>query len=108
MLESGTGGRPLKTQISTSGCSGRRYSPAFRIGIFVASGAFSCCAARSTTAEFVTIMRFDSLDAVREFAGEDYEVAVVPEKARAVLSCFDGLSQHCEVRVERSEEGKQS
>jgi heme-degrading monooxygenase HmoA len=27
--------------------------------------------------EFVTIMWFDSLEAVRTFAGEDYEVAVV-------------------------------
>jgi len=34
--------------------------------------------------EFVTVMWFDSLDAVRVFAGEDYEVAVVPPKARAV------------------------
>src|SRR5690349_25132795 len=49
--------------------------------------------------EFVTIMLFDSLEAVREFAGEDYEVAVVPEKARAVLSHFDQRSQHYEVRV---------
>jgi hypothetical protein len=49
--------------------------------------------------EFVTIMLFDSLDAVREFAGEDYESAVVPEKARAVLSHFDKRSQHYEVRV---------
>jgi heme-degrading monooxygenase HmoA len=49
--------------------------------------------------EFVTIMSFDSLDAVREFAGEDYEAAVVPEKARAVLSHFDQRSQHYEVRV---------
>jgi len=55
-------------------------------------------------AEFITIMRFDSLDAVREFAGEDYEVAVVPEKARAVLSRFDERSQHFEIRAER--EGK--
>jgi heme-degrading monooxygenase HmoA len=47
--------------------------------------------------EFVTIMEFDSLDAVREFAGEDYETAVVPEKARAVLSRFDARSQHYEV-----------
>ena len=47
--------------------------------------------------EFVTIMLFDSLDAVREFAGEDYEVAVVPEKARAVLSHFDARSLHYEV-----------
>jgi len=48
--------------------------------------------------EFVTIMEFDSLDAVREFAGQDYEVAVVPEKARAVLSHFDARSQHYEIR----------
>lgn len=52
--------------------------------------------------EFVTIMLFDSLDAVREFAGEDYEAAVVPEKARAVLSRFDQRSQHYEIRAERS------
>ncbi len=49
--------------------------------------------------EFVTIMVFDSLDAVREFAGDDYEIAVVPEKARAVLSHFDQRSQHYEIRV---------
>jgi heme-degrading monooxygenase HmoA len=55
--------------------------------------------------EFVTIMSFDSLDAVREFAGEDYEVAVVPEEARAVLSRFDSRSQHYEVRAERKENG---
>ena len=48
--------------------------------------------------EFITIMWFDSLDAVRAFAGEDYEVAVVPPKARAVLSRFDARSQHYEVR----------
>jgi heme-degrading monooxygenase HmoA len=51
--------------------------------------------------EFVTIMSFHSLGAVREFAGEDYEVAVVPEKARALLSHFDERSQHYEVRAER-------
>ncbi len=52
--------------------------------------------------EFTTIMRFDSLDAVREFAGENYEAAVVPENARAVLSHFDFRSQHYELREERS------
>jgi len=51
--------------------------------------------------EFVTIMRFESLTAVREFAGDDYEVAVVPPKARAVLAHFDDRSQHYELRVER-------
>ena len=42
------------------------------------------------------------MTAVRDFAGEDYEVAVVPDKARAVLAHFDGRSQHYEVRAERS------
>jgi antibiotic biosynthesis monooxygenase (ABM) superfamily enzyme len=54
--------------------------------------------------EFVTIMLFDSLDAVREFAGEDYEMAYVPTKARAVLSHFDERAQHYEVRAQRSSE----
>ena len=51
--------------------------------------------------EFVTIMRFESLDAVIEFAGDDYEVAVVPSAARAVLSHFDERAQHYEIRAER-------
>ena len=49
--------------------------------------------------EFVTVMWFDSLDAVRAFAGEGYEVAVVPPKARALLARFDARSQHYEVRA---------
>jgi hypothetical protein len=39
--------------------------------------------------EFVTIMRFDSLDAVKVFAGQSYETAVVPPQARSLLSRFD-------------------
>jgi len=49
--------------------------------------------------EFVTIMWFDSLDAVRAFAGEDYEVAVVPAKARQLLGRFDSRSAHYQVIV---------
>lgn len=48
--------------------------------------------------EFITIMWFDSLVAVRAFAGEDYEVAVVPPKARVLLSRFDARSQHYEIK----------
>ena len=50
--------------------------------------------------EFVTIMWFDSLEGARAFAGDDYEAAVVPPKARALLSRFDARSQHYEVKVE--------
>lgn len=49
--------------------------------------------------EFITIMWFDSIDAVRSFAGEDYETAVVPPKARALLSRFDERSQHYDVKA---------
>lgn len=51
--------------------------------------------------EFLTIMTFDSLDNVREFAGPDYELAYVPDSARAVLAHFDTRAQHYELRVER-------
>lgn len=50
--------------------------------------------------EFVTVMWFDSLEAVRVFAGEDHEASVVPPKARALLSRFDARSQHYEVKAE--------
>jgi len=48
--------------------------------------------------EFVTIMQFDSLEAVRQFAGKDFEKSVVPDKARKVLSRHDDRSQHYELR----------
>jgi antibiotic biosynthesis monooxygenase (ABM) superfamily enzyme len=50
--------------------------------------------------EFVTIMTFDDIEAVRQFAGQDYEAAVVPPKARALLAHFDQRSQHYELRAE--------
>jgi len=56
-----------------------------------------------TEVEFITVMWFDSIDSVRIFAGEDYEVAVVPPKARELLSHFDERSQHYEVRKRLSQ-----
>ena len=47
--------------------------------------------------EFMTIMWFDSLDAVKAFAGDNYEIAVVPPKARQLLSRFDSRSAHYRV-----------
>jgi heme-degrading monooxygenase HmoA len=43
---------------------------------------------------FVTLTRFESLESVRAFAGEDYETAYVPPRARAVLARFDERSAH--------------
>jgi heme-degrading monooxygenase HmoA len=44
--------------------------------------------------EFVTLTRFDSMEAVRAFAGEDYETAVILPEARKLLSRFDQRSVH--------------
>lgn len=49
--------------------------------------------------EFVTITLFDSMDAVRDFARADHEVAVVPPEARKVLSRFDAKSEHYEIAI---------
>jgi heme-degrading monooxygenase HmoA len=51
---------------------------------------------------FVTITRFESLESVRAFAGEDYEQAVVEPEARELLSHFDDRSAHYEVVTDGS------
>jgi hypothetical protein len=43
-------------------------------------------------------MWFASWEAVKQFAGENYERAYVPSKAREVLARFDERSQHYEIR----------
>ncbi len=47
--------------------------------------------------EFITIMVFDNLNAVKEFAGKEYEKSYVPQKARDVLLRHDKFSQHYEI-----------
>ncbi len=49
--------------------------------------------------EFVTLMWFDSWEAVREFAGEDFERAYVPDAARRLLARYDERSAHYELRA---------
>lgn len=45
---------------------------------------------------FVTLARFDTLDAVRSFAGEDIDTPVLEPTARALLSRYDERAQHFE------------
>jgi antibiotic biosynthesis monooxygenase (ABM) superfamily enzyme len=52
--------------------------------------------------EFVTIMEFDDLDAVRTFVGDDYQRCYVPPAARAVLKRFEDRSAHYELLEARS------
>jgi antibiotic biosynthesis monooxygenase (ABM) superfamily enzyme len=43
---------------------------------------------------FVTLTRFDSLDSLRAFAGEDYESPVLEPQALALLSRYDEKALH--------------
>jgi heme-degrading monooxygenase HmoA len=49
--------------------------------------------------EFATLTLWESLAAVRAFAGEDHERAVVPPEARELLEGFDERSAHYEIVV---------
>lgn len=53
-------------------------------------------------AEFVTLMWFDSIESVQRFAGQDYEVAVVPPEAQQLLERFERRSAHYTVIEQRS------
>jgi heme-degrading monooxygenase HmoA len=60
---------------------------------------------RDRDVEFMTLMWFDSLEAVRAFMGDDYEVAHVPAEAQAVLADFDRRSAHYQVLDRRDQPG---
>ncbi len=49
--------------------------------------------------EFMTITMFESLEAVRRFAGPEYEKAVLHPKAHALLCRYDTTSAHYEIRI---------
>jgi len=50
-------------------------------------------------AEFVVVNLFESLEAVRQFAGPDYDVPVFEPEARQLLSKVEPIARHYEVRV---------
>jgi heme-degrading monooxygenase HmoA len=47
--------------------------------------------------EFITVILWESIDAIRAVAGADYETAVIPEERRKYLSHFDARASHYEV-----------
>jgi heme-degrading monooxygenase HmoA len=50
--------------------------------------------------EFVVVNLFDSLEAVKRFAGPDYSVPVFEPEARHLLSKFEPIARHYQVRVD--------
>src|SRR5512142_1518327 len=47
--------------------------------------------------EFVTIILWESLDALKAFAGPDYEQSIIPEERRKYLSRHEDKAAHYEV-----------
>jgi heme-degrading monooxygenase HmoA len=49
--------------------------------------------------EFVVVNLFDSIEAVRQFAGLDYKTPVFEPEAKQLLSRFEPIANHYEVRA---------
>lgn len=68
-----------------------------RIGGF--EGAYLLRRVAGVEVEFVTVALFTSLEAVRRFAGADYETAVLHPRAAGLLSHYDPKSVHYEILI---------
>ncbi|PSF13233.1 antibiotic biosynthesis monooxygenase family protein [Marinobacter shengliensis] len=49
--------------------------------------------------EFTTIFWFESLEAVKSFAGPNFEQAVVPEQVKALMSHYEETVHHHDVAL---------
>ena len=49
--------------------------------------------------EFVTLLRFDSMEAVKQFAGEDGSKPVIYPKAERLLTRMDERSRHYRIAI---------
>ena len=49
--------------------------------------------------EFLALTIFESLSAIRDFAGQDYEIAVISPEAKQVLKRFEERAAHYEIVV---------
>jgi heme-degrading monooxygenase HmoA len=63
-------------------------------------GGYVLRADRGDEAEFVVVNFFESLDAVRAFAGADYGTPVFEPEARALLSRMEPVANHYQVRID--------
>jgi len=49
--------------------------------------------------EFMVMTTFDSLEAVRDFAGDDYTVPVIEPEARELLARVEPIARHYDVKL---------
>jgi heme-degrading monooxygenase HmoA len=53
---------------------------------------------REEETEFVTVNLFESLDAVKAFAGSEYEIPVFEPEARRLLARVEPIARHYDVK----------
>ena len=64
-------------------------------------GSYLLCRVVGEEVEFMTIILWDSIEAVRAMTGEDYERAVIPEERKKYLQRFEQRAAHFEVVAQR-------
>ena len=60
-------------------------------------GSYLLRRAMGAEVEFITVMLWDSIDAIRAAVGADFETALIPEERRNYLARFDTKSAHYEI-----------
>jgi hypothetical protein len=50
--------------------------------------------------EFATLLLFDSVDAIKQFAGDEYERSYVPPRAQRLLSRYEPTAAHFDLVLE--------
>jgi len=60
-------------------------------------GAELFCRETGDETEFITVLRFETIDAVKIFAGKDYERPVIPPEAKRLLKRHSERSLHYQV-----------
>lgn len=63
-------------------------------------GAYVLRRAAGTFVDFTVVTLWESIEAIRRFSGDDAEVAVVPEEARALLASHDDRAVHWDVALD--------
>jgi antibiotic biosynthesis monooxygenase (ABM) superfamily enzyme len=53
--------------------------------------------AENNEMEFITLLRFETLDAVKAFAGKNYETPVIPPECKKLLKRHSEKSRHYEI-----------
>ena len=52
--------------------------------------------------EFLIVTEWESLNAIKQFAGNDYDTAVVPENVQKMMVRYDNTVRHYEINLQHN------